>query len=124
MTFIRFVTVGSLCTALNLGFLWIAVEIMRSNYLVATILSFLFINGGGYALHKLFTFRLGKSVVLPELMRYYTGMLGSLIVNLCLMFVLVSIIGLHYLFASILVTLALVAANFTLHKRWTFGLGH
>ena len=124
MVFLRFALVGSLCAALNLVFLWIAVEAMKMHYLAAAFLSFVFINAGGYMLNRLFTFKLGLSVVLAELFRYYIGMLGSLVLNLCLMLVLVSLAGVHYLAASILVTLTLVIGNFTLHRCWTFKLGN
>jgi len=116
----RFVIVGGFCAVLNVAFQLLAVDKLHVHYLGAAMLSFLIINAVGFALNKRYTFRSASAAVWQELWRYYVTMLGSVLANLALMFVLVSVIGLHYLWASVVVTAMLAATNFLMHADWTF----
>ncbi|WP_155629043.1 GtrA family protein [Burkholderia stagnalis] len=118
--FLRFVLVGGLCTLLNLLTLWFVTTRIGWHYLVAVVISFLVVNGIGFALNKYFTFTRASRPKLREIRRYYAVMLGTLALNLSIMFLLVDVLGIHYLLASIVITVLFTLFNFVAHSGWTF----
>jgi putative flippase GtrA len=50
--------------------------------------------------------------------------LAAVAVEFALLTLLVSVLHLHYLASAALVTVAYVAINFTLNRRWAFRAGH
>ncbi len=116
----RFILVGGTCTALNIIFLWWAVECLQLSYLLACTISFFLINLAGYILNKSITFKQGKKIQLRQLLRYYSVMILSLGLNLLLMFILVECLGAHYLIASLGVSLILSVVNYLVHAGFTF----
>jgi putative flippase GtrA len=54
--------------------------------------------------------------------RYFTTMGSSFAANLGFMYVLVSLLGVWYLAASMIVALLLLATNFLVNDRWSFTL--
>ena len=67
-------------------------------------------------LNKLLTFRTRHEYARIELPRYFSAMAASFAANLVLMYLLVSVLGMWYLAASILVAMVLVIFNFA-HRR-------
>ena len=89
-------------------------------YLAACIAAFVALNLLSYFGNKFFAFRLGRSPVAAEIVRYYLVMAVSLAVNLTLMYVLVAGAGFHYLMASASVSVILAVANFAAHAGFSF----
>lgn len=118
----RFLLVGAVCAALNLTFLWVATDQLGLHYLLSALVSFICINAVGFVLNKYYTFSRPQARVLSELFKYYATMLGSMVLNLLLMAVLVSGFRIHYLVASLVVTMVMMLANFLAHSSWTFGM--
>ncbi|MBI3231168.1 MAG: GtrA family protein [Burkholderiales bacterium] len=116
----RFMLVGGTCTALNIVFLWWAVERLQLSYLFACTIAFFLINLAGYILNKSITFSQGRKIQLSQLLRYYIVMILSLCLNLLLMLILVEWLGMHYLVASISVSFILAALNYLAHAGFTF----
>lgn len=119
--FARFCVVGALCSALNFAVMYAATDVAKFHYLVSTALSFFLVNLVGFFLNKLLAFRRSHTPPAPELLRYYGVMLLSLGLNLVMMYVLVTLAGLWYLWASVVITMALLLLNFLLHKHFSFG---
>lgn len=119
--FIRFVFVGGGCFLLNLGLLYGAKEICHLHYFVASALSLLVVSAVGFFLNRRITFRIRGTKVWQELGRYYLVNGGSFALNLFFLTLLVEGLKLHYLLANVLVGVGLMAANFWLHKNWSFG---
>lgn len=122
MKFLSYVMVGGACALLNLVVLWLLTSLLGLHYLVSTLISFLTLTPVGFWLQKIVTFRTPRSRAHFEWPRYFATMGSSLAANLALMYILVSLAGLWYLAASVVVTATLLTANFLLNDRWSFAL--
>ncbi len=118
--FAAFVLVGGVCLALNTLALWLLTSVLGLHYLASTLIAFLTITPLGFLLNKVVTFRTRREYTPIELPRYFAAMAASLAMNLALMYLLVSILGLWYLAASVLVAVTLVVVNFITSDRWSF----
>lgn len=58
---------------------------------------------------------------LPKMARYLVSGGSATLTNLCVLFLLVHFLGMHYLAASVIAFCAGIIVSFTLHKFWTFG---
>jgi glycosyltransferase involved in cell wall biosynthesis/putative flippase GtrA len=117
---LRFALVGALNAGLNLALLWVMVSLLGVPYLLACAVLFVLLNWVGYRLNKSLTFRLGTGIRYREAMRYFAVMGLSLALNLAMMVVLVDHWHVPYLWASLIVTLALACMNFLAHRDLTF----
>jgi len=122
MKFLSYAAVGGACTALNLAVLWLLTSGLGVHYLVSTMISFFTLTPVGFWLQKLVTFRTPRRRAGIEWPRYFATMGSSFVANLGLMYLLVSLLGLWYLAASLVVTLLLLATNFLVNDRWSFAL--
>ena len=122
MKFLSYAMVGGICTVLNLAALWLLTSVLGLHYLVSTLIAFFTLTPMGFWLQKLVTFRTPRAAAGIEWPRYFATMGSSLAANLLLMYVLVSLMGVWYLAASLVVTLALLATNFLVNDRWSFAL--
>jgi len=120
--FLTYVIVGGTCTVLNLAVLWLLTSVLGLHYLVSTMISFVTLTPIGFWLQKLATFRTPRAAASVEWPRYVATMGSSFVANLGLMYVLVSMLGLWYLAASLIVIVLLLASNFLLNDRWSFAL--
>jgi putative flippase GtrA len=118
--FLRYAVVGGGCALLNLGVLWLLVSVLGLHYLVSSMISFFALTPVGFWLQKLVTFRTPRAAAPFEWPRYFLTMGSSLAANLALMYLLVSVLGVWYLAASVVVTLVLLAANFLVNDLWSF----
>jgi len=115
----RFLVIGAMAVGLNLVLFWIFVGQLGWNYLLATVAVFVAGNLFGYTANRRFTFE-STSRRGPEIARWYLVMAVSLGVNLTAMAVLVGGLGINYLVASLVLSLALALVNFAAHDRFTF----
>jgi putative flippase GtrA len=118
--FVAFVLVGGLCLAANTLVLWALTSGLGIHYLVSTVVAFVSITPLGFLLNKVVTFRTRREYARIELPRYFAAMAASFAANLGLMYLLVSVLGLWYLAASVLVAVTLVVCNFVASDRWSF----
>ena len=118
--FAAFVLVGGFCLAVNTFVLWLLTSVLGIHYLASTLIAFFTITPLGFLLNKVITFRTPREHAHIELPRYFAAMGASLAANLGLMYLLVSVLGVWYLAASILVAVTLVVANFLTSDRWSF----
>ena len=118
--FAAFVLVGGFCLAVNTVVLWLLTSVLGLHYLASTLIAFFTITPLGFLLNKVITFRTPRAHAHIELPRYFLAMAASLGANLGLMYLLVSVLGVWYLAASILVAVTLVVANFLTSDRWSF----
>ncbi len=122
MKFLSYAAVGGVCALLNLAALWLLTSRLGLHYLASTLIAFLTLTPMGFWLQKLVTFRTPRAAAPIEWPRYFATMGSSLAANLLLMYVLVSLAGVWYLAASLIVTFVLLAANFLVNDRWSFAL--
>jgi putative flippase GtrA len=115
-----FVLVGGACLAANTVLLWALTSGLGIHYLLSTVLAFAAITPFGFLLNKVITFRTRREYARIELPRYFAAMAASFAANLALMYVLVSVLGVWYLAASLIVAVVLVIFNFLTSDRWSF----
>ena len=120
LRFAAFCLVGGLCLALNTLTLWALTSGLGLHYLVSTVIAFSTITPFGFLLNKALTFRTHRRHVPVELPRYFAAMTASFLANLALMYLLVSVLGVWYVAASLLVAVTLVIVNFLTSDRWSF----
>jgi putative flippase GtrA len=112
--------VGGLCLGLNTLVLWALTTGLGIHYLVSTAVAFSAITPLGFLLNKILTFRTRREYAPVELPRYVVAMGASFFANVALMYFLVSVLGLWYLPASLLVAMTLLVVNFLTSDRWSF----
>jgi putative flippase GtrA len=100
--------------------LWALTSGLGVHYLLSTVVAFAAITPLGFLLNKILTFRTRREYAVLELSRYVVAMAASFAANLALMYLLVSVLGLWYLPASLLVAATLLVANFLASARWSF----
>ncbi|HEX4928024.1 MAG TPA: GtrA family protein [Burkholderiales bacterium] len=122
MKFVSYAMIGGSCALLNLALLWLLTSALGMHYLIAAMISFFALTPVGFWLQKMVTFRTPRVAARLEWPRYFTTMGSSFAANVALMYVFVSLLGIWYLAASVLVTLTLLAANFLVNDRWSFSL--
>lgn len=118
--FTTFVLVGGLCLALNTAALWVLTSLVGLHYLASTMIAFFALTPLGFWLNKILTFRTRREYTRIELPRYFWAMAASFAANLALMYLLVSVLGVWYLAASLVVAVVLVCFNFLTSDRWSF----
>jgi putative flippase GtrA len=118
--FAVFVLVGGCCLALNTVALWVMTSLLGIHYLLSTMVAFFAITPLGFWMNKMLTFRTRREYAPIELPRYFTAMALSFAANLALMYLLVSVLGVWYLGASLIVAVLLVSLNFLTSDRWSF----
>jgi len=114
--------VGGICTLLNLAVQWLCTSVIGLHYLVSTLIAFFTLTPVGFWLQKVITFRTPRAAAKIEWPRYFVTMGASLGANLALMYLFVSLLGVWYLAAALLVTAVLLASNFFVNDRWSFAL--
>jgi putative flippase GtrA len=120
--FLTYAIVGGGCALLNLAVLWLLTSVLGVHYLVSNMISFLALTPVGFLLQKLMTFRTPRAAAGVEWSRYFATMGSSFAGNLVLMYVLVSLLGIWYLAANVVITVLLLVANFLVNLRWSFAL--
>lgn len=118
--FFAFVLVGGFCLAVNTVVLWLLTSVLGIHYLASTVVAFFSITPLGFLLNKVVTFRTRREYAAIELPRYFGAMAASFAANIALMYLLVSVLGLWYLLASLLVAVLLVSVNFLSSDLWSF----
>ena len=118
--FAAFALVGGLCLAVNTVVLWWLTSGLGIHYLASTVIAFVSITPLGFFLNKAVTFRTRREYARIELPRYFSAMAASFALNLLLMYLLVSVLGVWYLTASLLVAAVVLIVNFLSSDRWSF----
>jgi putative flippase GtrA len=118
--FLVFAFVGGVCLTANTFALWLLTSVLGIHYLASTVIAFFAITPAGFLLNKVLTFRTPREHASIELPRYFGAMTASFAANIALMYFLVSVLGLWYIAASLVVAATLVLVNFLTSDRWSF----
>jgi len=110
----RYTLVGLICAAIHNGIMF-ACNAIGVHYLIAIIISFLFLAPIGYGLHSFYTFE--HDLAPMRFLRFASGLLIGIPINFVLMGLLISVIGLGVSVATLLCTGLLFLWNF-LSARW------
>jgi len=117
----RFIIVGGISFAIDLGLLMLLHEVFLVDLILATPIAFLTSLGFNYALQRIFTFRAdnGKSVSFIKyiLLVIFNTFATDVIVNL------IDWLGAGYQIGKVVSTVLTTAWNFLLYKHWIFKSG-
>jgi dolichol-phosphate mannosyltransferase len=120
----RFCVVGGLGILVNLAILWLLVELGAMWYMAAATVSFMAAVTFNFIGNKVFAFRDDRKAALTVASQYVKFIMvsvGSLLVNLAVLFVLVDVAGLWYVLGQVVAIVTATAGNFLGNKLWTFG---
>lgn len=129
--YLKFAIIGGIGTLINLGVLWVGLELFGLYYLVAATISFVVADTNNFIWNRLWTFR-SKGSVAPQYFQFLLVSVDGLMLNLILLKALVEEllpwIGVPEDRASFYILLAQVIAiflvslfNFAANSIWTFG---
>lgn len=117
---IRYLFIGGACAIADLIILYVLVEFFQIWYLVASIISFILVGFFGYLGQKYFTFKNDSKSHTRQLTIFFTVIGIGLLLNSSCMFLFVSVLGIWYIFASVVTKFIVLAWNFTANKYITF----
>ncbi len=110
----RYIAVGIACAAIHNAIV-IACDALAVHYAIALVISFLVLLPLGYALHSVYTFE--RDLGPMRFLRFAGGLLTGFPINLALMALLISGLGLGVPIATLLCTGMLFLWNY-LSARW------
>lgn len=115
--FIRYFFVGGIAAVVNIGFLFLFVDIFKINYILGNIISFIFGLLVNYFLSKRYVFTNDNSMnKMFEIVMYFViGILG-LGFDTFMLWIFTSKIGLYYMLSKIISTLLTFIWNFGARK--------
>lgn len=116
----RFGAVGLTCVALTLALFDLLVDHLGWNYLLVTALVFFVVNGVGFALSRIWTFRAAQESPAPQAARYLFIQGLNLPLNMSLMWLLVRVCGVGAVAASLLISILFAIGNYLAQRNWAF----
>lgn len=115
--FIRYFFVGGIAAVVNIGSLFLMVDIFNINYILSNIVGFIFGIIINYSLSKMFVFTDNEDInKIFEIMMYVIiGILG-LIFDTVMLWIFTSKIGIYYMISKIISTILTFVWNFVARK--------
>ena len=117
---VRFIFVGTFCFGVGIASLYMLTEYGRLHYLLSMTISLLIVNLIGWALNRVWTFESTARETKKEFARYLGVNIVGFGITLILMALFVSVLGINYLVASVIVAALMMLANFVVHRNWSF----
>lgn len=118
--FFRYAVVGVIGTAIDVGSLYVFVDLIHIPVLVATALSFLLAVVNNFVLNKHWTFQNKSSNVQKQFIKFLIVSVIGLLMTELLMALFVYGMGIWYLAAKLFTSAAVMLWNFLANKYWTF----
>lgn len=118
--FVKYVIVGGTGTGLDFCFLYILVEYLHLQYLIAAAISISIIFFGCFTANKYWTFEDKESGYFQQMFQYLLVHLVGLGLSLVILYSLVEYLGLWYIFAKVFATLAAFLWNFFIARYFIF----
>ncbi len=120
LPFLKYCAVGVLGTLIDLVTVFLLVEFIVLNPIVAAIVGFLFAVTNNFFFNKNWTFKNTSSFHGVLYLRFFLVSSVGLLITSLLMYVFWSILGIYYLLAKILISGIVLTWNFLANKFWTF----
>ncbi len=125
-TFYKYGVVGVLGTLIDVGILYLLVEVSGINpetnglfYIFATI-SFVLAVINNFALNRIWTFSNRERNIKKQFAKFFIISLVGLALTQSLLFIFVSQLSIWYIAAKLLTSIIVLLWNFTANKYWTF----
>lgn len=120
---LRFTGIGLVNTVIDIGAyiaLTRSIGFFGSNLILTKALTFFLGSLFSFTFNRMWTFKYGGSLTIGELVRFYTTVGSSVLVNVASVYVLHSLFGLYDIVAVIIATGITFVWNFILTKVWVF----
>jgi dolichol-phosphate mannosyltransferase len=117
-----FVIVGASGAGVILLLLWIGTSLLKINYIISAAVAIELSILWSFALNDKFTFRdkIRISNKFHRLLKYQTSALSGEAINIFLLYILTSVVGVYYLHSEIIAILIVFIYNFTLSNIWVW----
>lgn len=122
---IRYLIVGVLTTVVSLGTYYICVETFLNpeaaiELQIANVISWVAAVTFAYVANRIYVFESKNQNILSEIALFFTARVGSLLLDMGIMFVLVTIMGVDDKIAKLAVQVVVTVANYILSKLFVF----
>ena len=118
--FIKFCLVGLTNLLIDISVYWFLTRWLNLYYLLAAVGSFVVAVTWSFFINQKWTFRYQGNDLRLKYIKFFVANFISMILSLCLLYVLVDIIGLFDILSKFLVAVVVAFVNFGLNKFWTF----
>ena len=118
--FFRYAVVGCLGTAVDLGSLYLFVDVFHVPLLVSTAASFILAVINNFILNKYWTFRNRNTNVRKQFIKFLIVSSGGLLLTEVLMAFFVYVLGIWYMAGKLITSGLVLVWNFLANKYWTF----
>jgi putative flippase GtrA len=118
--FVKYSIIGVSGTLIDFSTLIFQVEILKFNLYIAIIISFILAATSNHYFNRKYTFKTYLNNYIEEYKRFISVALFGVLINIIVIYFLVSILSIYYLFAKMLATGIVLLWNFFMNYHWTF----
>lgn len=116
--FMKYSLVGILCTSIYFLSMFILVEQVDTDPILASTFSFIIMTLFSYFINKRYTF--GGTYSHTQLVKFSAVASVGFVLNVGIMYTIVSVLELHYFIGELFTILVIPVVNFLLNNYWTF----
>lgn len=116
----RYSVVGLLGTAIDLGLLYLFVDLLRINLLLAATMSFVLAVINNFTLNKYWTFRNKSDKTRRQFIKFLMLSAAGLLLTVICMAFFVYVLKIWYMAAKLITSVLVLTWNFLANKYWTF----
>lgn len=120
---LMYLLMGGLTTAINIVVFWFSNDVLGMNYSIATVIAWIFSVLFAYVSNKLYVFESKNrslNTLLREIISFVSFRLVSLLMDLIVMYICISLLNIHALFAKVLANVVVLVANYAFSKWFIF----
>lgn len=120
---ISYVICGVLTTIVSMGVYWLGYDFLNMDVLIANILSWVISVSFAYVVNKIFVFQSKTrqfNEVLKEVIAFFGGRVGTLLVETLILFIFVTLIGLHEMLVKLAAQFIVLVLNYVISKLFIF----
>ena len=120
---ISYVICGVLTTIVSMGVYWVGYDFMNLDVLIANILSWVISVSFAYVVNKIFVFQSKTRQfydIMKEVMAFFGGRVGTLLIETLILFIFVTLIGLHEMLVKLAAQFIVLVLNYVISKLFIF----
>ena len=119
---IGYVVCAGIATLIDMGLLYLFTEYMGLWYFYSAALSYMAGMITNFILNKNYNFKNKSRRIAPQFGLFVGVALIGLVLNQAILYILVSLVGMWYMYAKVMTVCLVLLWSFYGHKRFTFGL--
>lgn len=117
---------GVITTIINVAAFGLFSDVLKVHYMVANVIAWVIAVAVAYVTNKLWVFESkswARSVWIPECLGFVSARLGTGLLDMALMYVMISIISMPKMWAKLVSNVVVIIGNYVLSKLWIFRKG-